>query len=57
MKHVKSISRTPAHAQSLSLGQLLAVVAEILSIVGAALITKDTPPQFPSTGGGSGSGS
>jgi hypothetical protein len=54
MKHVKSISRKPAQAQELSIGQLIAVVAEIMSIIGAALITKDTPPPLPGTGGNSG---
>lgn len=41
MKHVKPVSR-PAHASTdISIGQILTIVAQILSVLGAALTQKD----------------
>jgi hypothetical protein len=49
MKHVKPLSRKPAQAAELGIGQLVSVIAEILAIVGQALVVKNTPPTLPTS--------
>lgn len=42
MKHVKRISLTPARAaQDLTIGQILSVLAQLLTVVATALLAKD----------------
>jgi hypothetical protein len=49
MKHIKALSHKPAQAQDASIGQILAVVAAVLGVLGEALIAKDTPPTLPTS--------
>ncbi len=41
MKHVRTISRKPAKAADITIGQVIAVVAAILEVIGSALISKN----------------
>ncbi len=41
MKHVQVISRKPGRAQDISIGQIIAVIAQILTVIGTALVAKD----------------
>jgi hypothetical protein len=42
MKHIKVISSAPAQAQQdLSIGQIISVVAQLLTVIGTALLGKD----------------
>jgi len=42
VKHVKFVSRRPAHASTdIGIGQILTIVAQILSVLGTALSQKD----------------
>jgi hypothetical protein len=41
MKHLHLVSRTPAHAQDATLGQILAVVAGILQVLASTLTGKE----------------
>ncbi len=44
MKHLNPISRPPAKAvtQELTIGQIIALVAQILSVIGTALTAKNS---------------
>lgn len=43
MKHIKRISSVPGHAsQDPTIGQILAVVASVLTVIAQALIQKDS---------------
>jgi len=48
MKHLRKVTQKPARAQDLSYGAILSVIAEILAVIGAALVQKDA------AGGGGG---
>jgi len=41
VKHLRTISHQPSKAQETSIGAILSVVAQILSVIGAALVAKD----------------
>ncbi len=42
MKHVKFVSRRPAHASTdIGIGQILTIIAQILSVLGTALSQKN----------------
>jgi hypothetical protein len=42
MKHFKVISSAPAQAQQdLSIGQIISVIAQLLTVIGTALVGKD----------------
>lgn len=40
MKHIQAISRKPAKAADITVGQVVAVLAAILGVLGEALISK-----------------
>lgn len=42
MKHLKVMTQKPAQAQDATVGTILSVVAQILSVVGAALVAKES---------------
>ncbi|MBI2434794.1 MAG: hypothetical protein HYV26_18210 [Candidatus Hydrogenedentes bacterium] len=41
MKHVRMISHQPRQAEGPTTGQILAVIGQILGIIGAALVAKE----------------
>lgn len=42
MKHVSLVTRRPAHASvDIGIGQIIAVIAQILTVIGTALSAKD----------------
>jgi len=41
MKHVKKISAAPARAQDITVGAVLSVIGQIISVVASALVQKE----------------
>lgn len=48
MKHLQKISQTPAKAQDVTPGQLLTVIAQIISVLAGAILTKENPSSTTS---------
>ena len=41
MKHLRTISRGPSKAQSLTPGQILTILAELLGVLSSIFVTKE----------------
>lgn len=54
MKHLRQISRGPEKAQDLGIGAILAVVAQVMTVLATALVAKETAGQGTGTGTGTG---
>ena len=41
MQHLRTISKSPAKAQSVTPGQILAILSELLAVIAGALVLKE----------------
>ena len=41
MKHIRHLSGKPGNAQNATVGQIISVIAQLMSVVGTALLAKE----------------